>query len=168
MNTPNPIETAFQKAINYFNNGDYESAYIVIMNVSGNLENPLPDDLFDWFKRIVICKIEKSRGEDYFSKGFYEDAILHYESILDYDGGNKHVQQQLLISKEKSLYSQQLNELHGFVDFNGNVVIPYQFQYVFKFNEGHANVMNNDKYGLIDRIGKIIIPAIYDFVYPRF
>ncbi|MDD5569646.1 MAG: WG repeat-containing protein [Bacteroidales bacterium] len=162
------IKIAFQEAINFFNNGDYESAFVIIEHNSEDLEKPLPDDLFEFFKRIVICRIEKNRADDYFSKGFHEDATLHYESVLDYDEENKHIQQQLLISKEKSLYSQQLNELHGFVDYHGNTVISYQFQYVFKFNEGYANVINNDKYGLINRTGEIIIPAIYDFVYPRF
>ncbi|MBP5136992.1 MAG: WG repeat-containing protein, partial [Paludibacteraceae bacterium] len=60
-------------------------------------------------------------------------------------------------------------EKYGYVDLNGNVVIPCQFVYGGWFSEGLAAVaISADysiKYGFIDKTGKIVIPCQWENAY---
>jgi len=58
------------------------------------------------------------------------------------------------------------NDLIGFVDRAGRVVIPFQYYYTFPFSDGRAVAAVNDsndykkrRVGLIDRQGRWIVPA---------
>lgn len=51
----------------------------------------------------------------------------------------------------------------GFVDTNGNVIIPCIYDYAGPFREGLACVKDSTgKYGYIDKAGKVAIPCIYN------
>jgi hypothetical protein len=50
----------------------------------------------------------------------------------------------------------------GFLDKNGEVVIPAKYNFAESFHEGLASVKLNGKYGFIDKTGKEIIPPKYD------
>lgn len=54
------------------------------------------------------------------------------------------------------------NELWGYVDTNGIVQIPYQFEEAEYFFENFAVVRKNGKYGFINKSGFIVIPCIYN------
>lgn len=65
------------------------------------------------------------------------------------------------------------NNKVGFIDKNGDVVIPFQFEYTKYhfhyyhyffgvFSEGYACMMKNNKFGYIDKHGKTVIPYEYD------
>ena len=47
--------------------------------------------------------------------------------------------------------------LHGFVDTDGNVAVPVQFEAARLFSEGLAAVRVDGKWGYIDRDGRIAI-----------
>ena len=53
----------------------------------------------------------------------------------------------------------------GFVDKHFQFVIPPQFDWVYEFSEGRAEVTINDKSGFIDTSGKIVVPLKYDMVW---
>jgi hypothetical protein len=53
----------------------------------------------------------------------------------------------------------------GYIDLNGKIVIPAQFDDARDFSEGLATVKIGDKYGCIDSIGKVVIPPRFDFIY---
>lgn len=59
---------------------------------------------------------------------------------------------------------------YGFIDLNGNEVIPLVFDYVigfyeFRFNSnGIVGVALDDKYGIIDRTGKYVHQPNYDLL----
>ena len=60
-------------------------------------------------------------------------------------------------------------DLYGFIDKNGNQVIPYKYRYVEDFSEGLAVVKTYNKpwtffdnYGFIDKDGNEVIPCEYD------
>jgi hypothetical protein len=57
------------------------------------------------------------------------------------------------------------NNKFGYIDRNGKIIIPAQFEEARKFSEGLATVKIGKKYGCIDTIGKLVIPARFDFVY---
>lgn len=50
---------------------------------------------------------------------------------------------------------------YGYININGDVVIPYQYEYAGGFYEGLAKVRKANKYGYIDMEGKEVIPCIY-------
>lgn len=58
------------------------------------------------------------------------------------------------------------NEKHmlGFIDRQGNVIIPFEFQDGTEFSEGSAGVLKDNMCGYIDPKGKLIIPLKYDTV----
>jgi hypothetical protein len=53
----------------------------------------------------------------------------------------------------------------GYIDRNGNIVIPARFEDARDFSEGLATVQIGDKYGCIDSSGKVVIPPKFDFIY---
>ncbi|MCL1975778.1 MAG: WG repeat-containing protein [Firmicutes bacterium] len=66
----------------------------------------------------------------------------------------------------------------GFIDENGQEIIPLSYDWAFSFSEGLAAVniggvwiggevsswLDGGKWGFIDRTGQIVVPIIYDFV----
>ena len=60
-------------------------------------------------------------------------------------------------------------ELYGYLDLDGNQVIPCQFVYAYWFSEGLAAVAIREdysrKYGYIDKTGKIVIPCQWENAY---
>jgi hypothetical protein len=52
----------------------------------------------------------------------------------------------------------------GFVDLDGNEVIPLKYANVGDFYDGRAKVILNDKWGFVDTDGNEITPLKYDYV----
>jgi hypothetical protein len=50
----------------------------------------------------------------------------------------------------------------GFIDTDGKVVIPLQYEKVGWFSEGLARFRHDGKWGYLDRTGKVVIPPEYD------
>lgn len=65
-----------------------------------------------------------------------------------------------------ALYRFKVNDLYGFMDREGNVVIQPQYKNVSSFSEGRARITMKDsqgefKEGYINTKGEIVIPCIY-------
>jgi hypothetical protein len=58
----------------------------------------------------------------------------------------------------------QLNNKCGFVDLEGNVVVPMIYEWVGDYREGRVIVGLNGKGGVIDLDGKEVVPFKYDWV----
>jgi hypothetical protein len=54
---------------------------------------------------------------------------------------------------------------YGFVDIDGRVVIPAQYNNVGYFSQGLAFVRANGKYGFVDKQGNEVIALKYDYAY---
>ena len=52
---------------------------------------------------------------------------------------------------------------YGFIDKQGNTVIPCKYDYAGSFSEGLALVVLKSKWGFIDKQGKIVVPFQYDY-----
>ena len=63
---------------------------------------------------------------------------------------------------QKSLYRIVENDLWGFMDTNGKIVIEPQFAEAGYFVDGLAMVVKNGRFGFIDTNGTFVIPAKYD------
>jgi hypothetical protein len=57
-----------------------------------------------------------------------------------------------------------LNNKWGFVDRNGNEVVPLKYDWVGNFYEGRARVKLNNKCGFVDTEGNEVVPLKYAFV----
>lgn len=54
----------------------------------------------------------------------------------------------------------------GFVDLDGNLVIPFYFENGFHFTQGYACMQFNGRWGYINTKGDIYIPFIFDHASP--
>ena len=54
------------------------------------------------------------------------------------------------------------DDLYGFIDKSGNLVVPLKYESANNFSNGLALVWIDDKYGFIDKTGKEVIPLEYD------
>lgn len=52
--------------------------------------------------------------------------------------------------------------IYGATDKDGNVVIPFEYEYLGSFSEGLAAAKKDGKYGFIDKSGNVIIPFMYE------
>jgi len=59
-------------------------------------------------------------------------------------------------------YPIKSGEYWGFIDDQGNEVVPFKYEEVEGFKEGLALVKLDDKYGFINKSGKLVIQAVYD------
>ncbi|MCX6165801.1 MAG: WG repeat-containing protein, partial [Ignavibacteriae bacterium] len=62
----------------------------------------------------------------------------------------------------KGIAKVELNDKWGFIDKEGNEVIPIKYDEIFNFKEGLARVKLNNKWGFINEQGREVIPAKYD------
>ncbi|MDJ1468254.1 WG repeat-containing protein [Xanthocytophaga flava] len=63
-----------------------------------------------------------------------------------------------------SLFPIRVGDTWGFINGNGQIVIPPIYERVGKFAEGMARVRKNGKWGIINTKGKEIIPPIYELI----
>lgn len=54
----------------------------------------------------------------------------------------------------------------GFIDTNGNVIIPAIYDYARYFSEGLCAVQLNNKWGYIDKNGVVVIPIYFENAHP--
>ena len=55
-----------------------------------------------------------------------------------------------------------LNGQWGFVNQQGQVVIPLKYSYAWSFRKGLAVVELNGQYGVVDKTGKELLPCVYN------
>ena len=55
-----------------------------------------------------------------------------------------------------------VDDLVGFIDVTGKVVIPPVYRCAHPFSEGLAKVNDDWKFGFIDRTGKWVIKPVYE------
>ena len=81
-------------------------------------------------------------------------AVLEIEKYYQYQIRNNVYSEGLMVDVNNS-------KKYGFIDIEGNVVIPYKYEDAEKFSEGLAAVKLNGKWGFIDRNDKVVIPFKY-------
>ena len=88
--------------------------------------------------------------------------------LLSLFGSGKVCAQRLVIwQKDGSKVNYDLNEQQGFVDENGNEVIPCKWEDVGFFSEGLAYAEDAfGRIGFIDKKGKVIIPCQWEDAAP--
>lgn len=59
------------------------------------------------------------------------------------------------------------NGLYGFLDLNGNEVVPCIYDEIGRFHLGRALVRKDTLYGIIDTLGRTILPLRYHLTTPK-
>lgn len=59
-----------------------------------------------------------------------------------------------------------LNEKHGLLSAEGNVLVPAEYEDIFFYEDGIAAVMLDKKWGFIDSDNNVIVPFEYDYISP--
>jgi len=54
---------------------------------------------------------------------------------------------------------------YGVVNNKGQVIVPFEYDFISEFNQGLAKVEKNKKYGLMDINGNLVIPVMYESLY---
>jgi hypothetical protein len=57
------------------------------------------------------------------------------------------------------------NKKHGFINYNGHVIIPLIYEDAFPFYDGYASVKLNNKWNYVDEQGKTVFPDSLIFSY---
>ena len=52
---------------------------------------------------------------------------------------------------------------HGYIDTTGKLIIDYQFQYSYNFENGKAKIQLANLWGQIDSTGKIIVEPTHNY-----
>lgn len=69
------------------------------------------------------------------------------------------------LCKDDSLAAAFINETSGFIDLEGNIVVPFDYEYCGTFSEGLADVRKNGLIGFVNKNGKLVIPCKYENLY---
>lgn len=56
-----------------------------------------------------------------------------------------------------------MNGKYGFINKNGNVILPIKFDNTESFSDGMAKVVLKDKCGYVNEFGELVIPMIYEY-----
>ena len=61
------------------------------------------------------------------------------------------------LCEDDSLAAASINETSGFIDLEGNIVVPFDYEYCGTFSEGLADVRKNGLIGFVNKNGKLVI-----------
>ncbi len=64
------------------------------------------------------------------------------------------------------LLAVKLDKKYGYIDLEGDTIIPFKFDMASEFENGYASVSQLGKMGKIDTEGKKVVPCRYDYVEP--
>ena len=141
------------------------------------------DELYEFHEGLArVCK-DKKFG--FIDKLGNEIISCKYDDAKDYDKGisivtlgdkKGAINQQgdmvipckydnINLCKDDSLAAAFINETSGFIDLEGNVVVPFDYEYCGTFSEGLADVRKNGLIGFVNRNGKLVIPCKYNNLY---
>ncbi len=153
----------------------------VIINYNERFENGLvlASDAFKSFFIDTTGKVVYSTDKPLGSTEYSEDGIYvpsYANANFAIDTKNKKLiqfnfeQDVQLFAFNEALFvvskgNFSLNDvLYGYIDRNGETVIPFKYTKAFPFINGLAVCCSGNKYGVIDKTGNIVIPFQYNFL----
>lgn len=69
------------------------------------------------------------------------------------------------ISQDSTLYVILEEEMYGYINKTGKIVLSPQFHFAGDFYNGVAVARKDGAYGYINRKGEFVIPPVYDFAH---
>lgn len=99
---------------------------------------------------------QDDHSADYSLEGLSK-ACLKYSEVWNFHNG-------LAIVNKVRFVDEELEQLYGVIDKEGNEIVPCTYNSISSYCEGRAVVKKNGKYGFINKQGQEIVPCIYDDV----
>ena len=108
--------------------------------------------------------------------GYLDDATIRWGrkggavGFIRNNGEENMIYENVAKNYSENLIAVSKNGKVGFLDKNGEVIIPFKFdidasnRLPFKFSNGFGLVYLNKKYGFINRKGETVIPFEYDAI----
>ena len=135
---------------------------------------PLPDSFSAHVQNAVGASLQLSRSKRPQSIADFL-ALLSTEAVTaEVQSADENTVIEHYADDSTELYDTSLPDLipivdkkgkFGYIDKNGNEVIPCKYDDAWGLSEGLAGVKINGKYGFIDKNGKEVIPCKYDSAY---
>lgn len=121
----------------------------------------------------VKIELEQGYAANEFAEGL---AIVELEppyrgppkyGVIDYQGNIVWSKKGVVLTSffSEGLVAFSRNQLCGYMDAAGQVVIPPTFRSAKPFNEGLAAVETEEGFGYIDKLGEVVIPCEYSYAY---
>ena len=63
------------------------------------------------------------------------------------------------------LIAVRLKDYWGFLNLQGKLIVPCQYEEIRRFNGDAIGVKRNSKWGMINKQGKLVVPHKYDESY---
>lgn len=121
-----------------------------------NSETDLTEIYSKELKKICELKNAKVVENDDYLKLYNDKEKLYVK--------NNEVVSNMELFTNNNIFSKEKNNLWGFVDKNGKVIVDYKYEMVEELNEyGFASVKKDGKWGSIDSLGNVIAEPIYEF-----
>ncbi|MFT6244745.1 MAG: antitoxin component YwqK of YwqJK toxin-antitoxin module [Salibacteraceae bacterium] len=123
-----------------------------------NRSRGLYDEVYDYHEGLALVR-----------KGFYGYEGTVDEAVFGYidQAGNQVI---ALTFKDASDFSEGLASASsvgygkrktGCIDYSGNIVLPFEYDYIERFKNGNAVASIDNKCGIINKKGSIIVPLEY-------
>ena len=173
----NGIVRVEDERLSYDNTFSYQYFYNYVQLESGELisnwrpiikttwEQETDSLLTQLFLSTPILNLEDSFFKTLFVKEF---KLSKREKTITFSGGDFHNGMAIVAKKEKKITTSKngltttsYETLYGYIDWYGDLVIPYRYKEAAGFREEFAVVGNGKHYGAINTNGKNIIP--YNF-----
>ncbi len=121
---------------------------------------------------LFAPKVNYHLTEEYFREVYLKDfAFDKRKGIMNFNGGN-FSEGMALVSKKMKNNTCTIGELefeeevvrYGYVDWYGDLVIPYKYKEAGSFTNGKAIISDGKSYGAIDYKGRVIIKPQYQLM----
>jgi WG containing repeat len=155
-----------------------------IVEKSGNIKASFEYEDISLLSKNLICLQKNGKrefmnqtGKIFIPVDKYRNVtnIPDYEDLLFISDQNENkiidFSERIVIHNVESFFEgiavTKKNNKYGFVDMNGKLIAPNDYNYVLPFSENLAIVVKNNtngvqKHGFLDKNGKIVIPIEYD------
>jgi len=162
------------------NNTELELASFISYHPNSRFVIPAQDELYGIFlqsqdtiafKRFLL-HYPLNRNKDRIWKAYFHASIGNYDPVRmscflalhpDYPFKDQVLQELNWYGKTLFPFANK-DDLFGFMDEDGRVVVPVGFEEVNDFHEGLAAVMKNERYGVINTNGEVAVEFVYDLI----
>jgi len=137
--------------------------YKIDLTTGHRSENPIPTENYEIYDYLgnglyAVGPDTSNEWDTYTSAIIKEDG-----SPIFYTGGPKAYFES---ANEGLIYIRNYEYLHGFINTNGEIVVPFIYKNADIFYDGLAAVENDEeKWGFIDKEGNVVIPFEYNYVH---
>lgn len=138
---------------------------VTIMAISKNRSNDYVSyDISD--NTEISCETEGKTSEKVAEES-YDSASSAEESTQEASSSSTKGSYDYVYSESGGLRKVEKNGKKGFIDANGNEVVPPVYDYIYSESDGLYKVEKDGKKGFINKEGKVVIPVKYDYIYSK-